>query len=186
MSPLSKAEISAFPVGPVDQEAGLGLGDDERARCAAQRRLSEVIAERRTVASAAGSWRSACGTFIGYAAAGGRRRFGLNAQGAWTAVQQPHRRDIADFGLTLVTEMLAQHHALMVSHETLRKWMIETGIRLSRKQRRCFHQPRLRREAFGELIQIDGSEHRWFEDRSAIVNGSLNLTHLGIEPATWN
>ena len=36
---------------------------------------------------------------------------------------------------------------------------------LSRKQRRTFHQPRLRRECFGELIQIDGSEHRWFEDR---------------------
>ena len=32
-------------------------------------------------------------------------------------------------------------------------------------QRRTFHQPRLRRECYGELIQIDGSEHRWFEDR---------------------
>jgi len=30
-----------------------------------------------------------------------------------------------------------------------------------------FHQPRLRREHYGELIQIDGSEHRWFEDRGA-------------------
>jgi hypothetical protein len=37
---------------------------------------------------------------------------------------------------------------------------------LPRKQLRSFHQPRLRREAFDELIQIDGSEHRWFEDRS--------------------
>jgi hypothetical protein len=36
---------------------------------------------------------------------------------------------------------------------------------LSRKQRRSFHQPRLRRESYGELIQIDGSEHRWFEHR---------------------
>jgi hypothetical protein len=36
---------------------------------------------------------------------------------------------------------------------------------LLRKQRRTFHQPRLRREAYGELVQIDGSEHRWFEDR---------------------
>jgi hypothetical protein len=36
---------------------------------------------------------------------------------------------------------------------------------LSRRQRRSFHQPRLRREAFGELIQIDGSDHRWFENR---------------------
>ena len=61
--------------------------------------------------------------------------------------------------------MLAQHHALMVSRETLRKWMIESGFWLSRKERRSFHQPRLRRQAFGELIQIDGSEHRWFEGR---------------------
>lgn len=43
--------------------------------------------------------------------------------------------------------------------------MFEDGLWLSRKQRRTFHQPRLRRECFGELIQIDGSEHRWFEDR---------------------
>ena len=32
---------------------------------------------------------------------------------------------------------------------------------------RTFHQPRRRRAALGELIQIDGSEHRWFEDRAA-------------------
>jgi len=45
--------------------------------------------------------------------------------------------------------------------------MIEDGLWLSRKQRRSFHQPRLRRESYGELIQIDGSDHRWFEDRGA-------------------
>jgi hypothetical protein len=44
--------------------------------------------------------------------------------------------------------------------------MQDAGIWLSRKQRRTFHQPRLRRECFGELIQIDGSDHHWFEDRS--------------------
>jgi hypothetical protein len=43
--------------------------------------------------------------------------------------------------------------------------MQDAGIWLSRKQRRTFHQPRLRRECFGELIQIDGSDHHWFEDR---------------------
>lgn len=43
--------------------------------------------------------------------------------------------------------------------------MAEDGIWLSRKQRRTFHQPRLRRECLGELIQIDGSDHRWFEER---------------------
>ena len=54
-----------------------------------------------------------------------------------------------------------------MSRETLRKWMVEDGLWLSRKQRRSFHQPRLRRESYGELIQIDGSDHRWFEDRGA-------------------
>jgi transposase len=75
------------------------------------------------------------------------------------------KESYADFGPTLAAEMLAEHHGFKVSRETLRKWMQEDGIWLSRKQRRTFHQPRLRRECFGELIQIDGSEHRWFEGR---------------------
>jgi transposase len=70
-----------------------------------------------------------------------------------------------DFGPTLVAEKLVEQHGLKVSRETLRKWMTDAGIWLSRKQRRTFHQPRLRRECYGELVQIDGSEHRWFEDR---------------------
>jgi len=75
------------------------------------------------------------------------------------------KESYADFGPTLAAEMLAEHHGFKVSRETVRKWMQEDGIWLSRKQRRTFHQPRLRRECFGELIQIDGSDHRWFEDR---------------------
>jgi transposase len=71
-----------------------------------------------------------------------------------------------DFGPTLAAEMLAEHHGFKISRETLRKWMQEDGIWLSRKQRRTFHQPRQRRECYGELIQIDGSDHRWFEDRA--------------------
>ena len=76
------------------------------------------------------------------------------------------RESYADFGPTFAAEKLAEDHGLKVSRETLRKWMAEDGIWLSRKQRRTFHQPRLRRECFGELIQIDGSDHRWFEDRA--------------------
>lgn len=44
--------------------------------------------------------------------------------------------------------------------------MAEGGLWLSRKQRRACHQPRLRRECYGELVQIDGSDHRWFEGRA--------------------
>jgi len=77
------------------------------------------------------------------------------------------RERYADFGPALASEKLADLHGLKLSAETLRKWMMEAGLWLSRAQRRTFHQPRSRRECLGELIQIDGSEHRWFEDRAA-------------------
>jgi hypothetical protein len=66
---------------------------------------------------------------------------------------------------TLAIEVLLDKHGLKVGRETLRTWMVEDGLWLSRKQRRSFHQPRLRRESYGELVQIDGSDHRWFEQR---------------------
>jgi transposase len=76
------------------------------------------------------------------------------------------RQNYRDFGPTLAAEALRERHGLEVSRETLRKWMVESGVWLSRKQRRSFHQPRLQREHYGELIQIDGSEHRRFENRA--------------------
>ncbi|KAB7784122.1 ISNCY family transposase [Methylorubrum populi] len=76
------------------------------------------------------------------------------------------REHYADFGPTLASEMLRERHQLPIARETLRTWMIQAGLWLSRQQRRALHQPRLRRERFGELVQIDGSEHRWFEDRA--------------------
>lgn len=77
------------------------------------------------------------------------------------------RESYADFGLTLATEKLAEIHGLKVSRETVRKWMMPDGLWLEKKARRTFQQPRLRRERLGELVQIDGSDHRWFEDRGA-------------------
>jgi hypothetical protein len=57
-------------------------------------------------------------------------------------------------------DKLAERNGVKVSRETLRKWMVEDGLWLSRSQRRVFHRPRLRRECYGELIHIDGSDHR--------------------------
>jgi hypothetical protein len=72
----------------------------------------------------------------------------------------------ADFGPTLATEKLKEKHACFVSRETLRKWMIEDGLWIDRKHRLPpVHQPRNRRERAGELVQIDGSRHYWFENR---------------------
>jgi len=95
------------------------------------------------------------------------------------------RETYIDFGPTFASEKLAEDHGLKVSRETLRKWMQDAGLWLSRKQRRTFHQPRLRRECYGELIQIDGSDHHWFEDRGPactllvfIDDATSTLMHL--------
>src|SRR4051794_7640147 len=77
------------------------------------------------------------------------------------------RECYADFGPTFAAEKLAERHDLKVSRETLRSWMRRAGIWTSRAERKRIQQPRHRREHIGELIQIDGSEHRWFEDRAA-------------------
>jgi transposase len=72
----------------------------------------------------------------------------------------------ADFGPTLACEKLAEPHGVVVSRETLRRWMIDAGLWVPRAQRpRRAHQPRHRRSSLGELVQIDGCEHAWFEDR---------------------
>jgi hypothetical protein len=71
-----------------------------------------------------------------------------------------------DFGPTLAAEKLREVHQITLGRETLRLWMIEDGLWLDRRQRRKqVHQPRCRRECVGELVQIDGCEHWWFEDR---------------------
>jgi transposase len=76
------------------------------------------------------------------------------------------RKRYWDFGPTLAAEKLREVHEIAVGRETLRVWMIEDGLWLDRKQRRKqVHQPRRRRECVGELVQVDGSEHWWFEDR---------------------
>jgi transposase len=77
------------------------------------------------------------------------------------------RERYADFGPTLAGEKLAELHGLRISRETLRAWMKAAGLWKTRKERIALpHQPRLRRECLGELVQIDGSKHAWFEDRA--------------------
>lgn len=76
------------------------------------------------------------------------------------------RERYADFGPTLAAEKLAELHGCEVSRETLRGWMIAEGLWVDRRHRLPSpHQPRRRRDCLGELVQIDGSEHAWFEDR---------------------
>jgi hypothetical protein len=79
------------------------------------------------------------------------------------------REHYADFGPTLAAEKLAARHGLRVGVETLRQWMMADGLWEDRRHRLPSpHQPRRRRDCVGELVQIDGSEHAWFEDRGAV------------------
>jgi hypothetical protein len=72
-----------------------------------------------------------------------------------------------DFGPTLACEKLRECHDLKLAKETVRRLMIDARLWTPRRQRPPkIHQPRNRRSCLGELIQIDGSDHRWFEDRA--------------------
>ncbi|WP_175108489.1 ISNCY family transposase, partial [Pararobbsia alpina] len=77
------------------------------------------------------------------------------------------RERYADFGPTLANEKLRECHGMVLATETLRHLMTEAGFWMPRRQRPPkIYQPRARRSCLGELIQIDGSDHRWFEQRA--------------------
>ena len=92
----------------------------------------------------------------------------------------------ADFGPTLAAEKLREVHGIIVGRETLRLWMLDAGLWADRQKRRGrVYQPRYRRECVGELVQVDGSEHWWFEDRGPqctllvfIDDATSRLMHL--------
>ena len=76
------------------------------------------------------------------------------------------RKRYADFGPTLACEKLSEVHGYRLSVETLRQWMMVEGLWKTKPQRRArIHQRRPRRACLGELVQLDGSPHAWFEDR---------------------
>lgn len=76
------------------------------------------------------------------------------------------RDQYADFGPTLACEKLRERHGIVLAKETARSLMSDVGLWIPRQQRAAkIYQPRNRRNCVGELIQIDGSDHRWFEER---------------------
>lgn len=72
-----------------------------------------------------------------------------------------------DFGPTLAHEKLTEKHDLKLSRESVRRIMITEGLwEVKRAKKPTAHQLRERRACFGELVQIDGSDHDWFEGRA--------------------
>src|SRR5829696_8848329 len=101
------------------------------------------------------------------------------------------RERYPDFGPTLAAEKLAEVHDLELGRETVRRWMAAAGLWTPREGRGPrVHQPRHRRDCPGELVQIDGCEHAWFEDRGPpctllafVDDATSRLMHLWFVPA---
>jgi hypothetical protein len=80
------------------------------------------------------------------------------------AVLEAYRGNYSDFGPTLASEKLAER-GLVVSPETLRRWLLAEGLWQRRRRRDPHRSRRPRRDCFGELVQLDASLHDWLEGR---------------------
>lgn len=76
-----------------------------------------------------------------------------------------YREKYPDFGPTLASEKLFERDKIKLDDETLRLWLIEENIPYKQRKKRPHRQWRQRKDHFGEMLQIDGSEHDWFEGR---------------------
>ena len=71
------------------------------------------------------------------------------------------------FGPVLFAEKLETGHEIRIDHETVRRMLIKEGLWTVKGKRKKRHKAwRARRGHFGEMVQMDGSHHRWFEDRA--------------------
>jgi transposase len=93
------------------------------------------------------------------------------------------REQYKDFNLVHATEKLFEVHGITVNDETLRLWLNEAEIPYKKRKVKKHRQRRERRAHFGELVQIDGSHHDWFEGRGPIcvfmgyIDDATNTVH---------
>jgi len=74
------------------------------------------------------------------------------------------RTNYADFKPTFAAEKLEELDDIKINRETIRQWMKEAGLWKGKRRKKArIHQSRERRPCKGELVQIDGSPHDWFE-----------------------
>jgi hypothetical protein len=100
------------------------------------------------------------------------------------------RSDYRDFGPTFLAQTLHQREGISVSREWLRALLIKEHLWQNHRRKRNVHPLRARRTRFGELVQMDGSPHDWFEDRGprctlllAIDDATSRVTAGHFEPA---
>jgi transposase len=152
----------------------LRLGRKERRR---MKVLEEVKQKRIALADAAAilklSYRQTSRVWLRYRTEGdgglvhrgqGRRPNNAIGDEFKKRVLDRYRERYEGFGPTLAAEYLSED-GLAVDHNTLWRWLKEAGLWTRRRARSPYRQRRERKKHFGELVQMDGSHHQWFEDR---------------------
>ena len=76
-----------------------------------------------------------------------------------------YRSQYQDFGPSLASEKLIEKDGIRINDETLRRWLIQTGDWKKTRKRREHRQWRERKHHDGEMVQMDGSHHDWFEGK---------------------
>jgi hypothetical protein len=97
------------------------------------------------------------------------------------------------FGPTLASEHLASEDKVEIHAETLRRWMLAEGLWSHTRKRKEHRKRREAKAHFGELVQMDGSFHRWFENRGpegCLMNlvddaTATTLGRLGAQETIW-
>ena len=99
------------------------------------------------------------------------------------------------FGPTLANEKLFEIDKIKLGGQTLRNWLMQAGFWGANHRRRKYRRWRQRKHYFGEMIQVDGSHHDWFEGRGpkCVLMGYIDdatsirfarfYTHEGTMPA---
>jgi transposase len=72
------------------------------------------------------------------------------------------RNKYFDCGPTLASEFLLDYDDINVNHETLRRWMHTAKLMVRTRKRKPYRQRRVRKPCFNDMLQIDGSFHKWF------------------------
>jgi len=112
----------------------------------------------------------------------GRRSVRAKPAAQRAAILARYAQRYDDFGPTLAAEYLVED-GFGIDHETLRRWLIAQGLWQPRRARHRHRQWRERRAHCGELVQMDGSHHDWFEGRRApavlmvMIDDATNRTY---------